>query len=245
MPIVKKLPFVLIAVSFTQMFSFEARSDKFTDESLNQMLRQSAAVVVGTVFEIDENLFDEEIGPQTKYTIMVEEVLYGNVETDFLEVIMLGGLMPGGELRRSFSAVTDLPIGETFILFFRDGDYVYSPFSKSRNSILRIDESGKKPIVTDVLGHLVGISRTLGDIYTSNKAAKTVGEIAASQLETGQSNSSLVVDDSYLDNANSAEEICAFIKEKAAKEEFKSDKKIKAKLKPKAFFNAPVVEREE
>ncbi len=224
--------FILIAFTLPMQSLAELEGP---DIALDSILEKSTAVIVGTIFEIDENAYLPEVGPQTKYTVCVEEVLFGQVESDYVDFYNRGGIYPNKEFKQSISVVPWLPIGETFIFFFKDGDYVYHPFVRAQNAILRIDASSNKNIVTDQYGFLINKSNTLG-LYRSLKIAKSLTEIAGTQIENGQTDSSSLLEnkDDAINDATTAEDLFEYIK-KIGQTKKKPTNKLKKVMVPKTI----------
>jgi hypothetical protein len=103
--------------------------------SVEDMLELSAAVVVGTVENVDRTNAGRRDG-KTIVSVTVADVLKGSIAAKRIDLLFVGGLFQGEE---GFwpSGNPGLNVGQTYILFLADRYYV-SPILNAIDSTLRV-----------------------------------------------------------------------------------------------------------
>jgi hypothetical protein len=146
------------------LFAPRAHAGKLLPAAVDDMFAGSGAVVLGTVTNIDEHHGERTGYPSTAFTISVEEVLSGSLDTgegaQELVLVQRGGYLSDDSVL-SFSANTELRQGTSYVLFLRDSFYI-SPFLRAQDGVIeRVDLDGRSAAANRA-GQLVRLSKMFG-----------------------------------------------------------------------------------
>jgi hypothetical protein len=234
---------LFIMVMFLVGVPASVPANKYREKSLDVILNESSAIVFGTVVNIDGDAFEPTRGPQTRYTVHIEEVLHGAVRGNTVTYTVLGGNFPDSDKVRFVSTVPELALGEAYILAFKSEDYTYHPFVEARTAVLREvrSESGHA-IFTDREGFLMNLDEHDG-LWPSMKVALSDREIRSRQRQTEQSvntifQSAEVAEE--IEQADSADEIKQFIRWRSARSATRF-RMLKSALSPRPYLSTSAI----
>lgn len=218
-------------------------ANKYREKSLDVILNESGAIIVGTVVEIDADAFEPARGPQTRYTVHIEEVLHGAVRGNTVTYTVAGGNFPDSDRARFVSTVPDLALGEAYILAFKSAAYTYHPFVEARTAVLReVRSKSDHAILTDREGFLINMDEHDG-LWPSMKVALSDREIRSRQLQTEQSVNTILQSPEVaeeIEQADSADEIKQFIRLKSAKSATRF-RILQSALSPRPYLSASAI----
>lgn len=120
-----------------------------SEPALVAELRQTAAVVEGTVTDVNET-FDEWFGPRTVVTLGAVEAHVGKWSGGDVTLSLLGGPLPGGR-RLSVSHQAKLALGGRYLVWLRSGAWRYHPTVRC----LGVAKAGTEDVVTSDMGYAI------------------------------------------------------------------------------------------
>lgn len=133
-----------------------ARADSHVPIKLADMIEASGLVLRVEATSIDEAAYDFATKEAfTKVGLTVLEVLSGETSDKTISLMLRGGLLPDGN-HQVWSVVPELVVGETYIVFLRDGDYVITPFVTA--DVYREKRVDGQDVLVDQDGLLVDLS---------------------------------------------------------------------------------------
>jgi hypothetical protein len=148
--------------------------------SLDAMLRESAAVIVATVVDVDPRAGNES-DPMTRVSLEVSDVIRGKLPAGSGQsLVFRGGELPNGEIV-SYSNVVELSIAERYILFVRS-EYYISPLVQAPSAVLRVAQLEGKDVVVNAAGHGMVLS-TLHGLVSAGPVAASFDARQAELLE--------------------------------------------------------------
>jgi hypothetical protein len=221
------------SLAFVLLFSgATALAAKRPAATVPELFAASGAVFVGTVEEVDEDAamkagkFDprksESIdGALTRITFSVEEVLFGDVPTRQVELVVRGGLLPD----RSFEEWSTVPVfsaGDRYVVFVRAGDFTIQPFVRAEGSVLRFVETGERSVLVDENGRGL-VQRKDGALGWTMRVAETMKARRIAQRRSLQSSHAVIDPESsahseLANDAGDAAELVAMFRREARRE---------------------------
>jgi hypothetical protein len=137
--------------------------------SLDAILRESAAVIVATVVDVDPRA-GNETDPMTRVSLEVSDVIRGKLPAGSRHALLFrGGELPNGAMV-SYSDVVELSVAERYILFVRS-EYYISPLVQAPGAVLRVAQLEGKEVVVNAAGHGVVLSALHGLVSAGPVAA--------------------------------------------------------------------------
>lgn len=146
-------PRVLIGVCCVALFSSASQATVLKEITFDEMVRQSAAVVIAkvTATEADESPDGRAL---TRTILDVQEILAGSAPKT------LTYRLPGGVNRRdgSFERIAGAPLlqtGETYLLFLRRGTWRHTPFTSWWRGAFQLVSHEGRQVLVDLNGDSV------------------------------------------------------------------------------------------
>jgi hypothetical protein len=199
---------------FVLTLSSTALADRFNHLALDQMIDRSVVVAIITVTDINEDAYDEIVGPQTEIAADVVDVLKGIIDAREIVFRVRGGMYPNSDVKLTISGTPFFAAGETYIVFMeKHDDYMYHPFLETEESVLRIDKSMGREIVINRNGRFINTSKSMGFVK-GDIVSKTDSQIGMQQAlyRTSDSENILIQNDEVLRKAQDAAQVVSYIK---------------------------------
>jgi hypothetical protein len=136
---------------------------------LEAMFRQSTAVIVAKVVEIDPRA-GSELDPLTRISLEISDVIRGKVAVGSRQqLVFRGGELPNGDTV-TYSNAVELSVMERYVLFVRSQYYI-SPLLQAEGAVLRVPRIDGREVVVNGAGQGLFVSGLHGLISIGAVAA--------------------------------------------------------------------------